>query len=394
MYCPMPRLSIIATIALLPLAAGQAIGMMKQPAQAVQGQPIQVVEGKLLQAKVVKGEPLAEKTGAGLGVANPVKVAGMPLYSVKFNGGSVGDYLEAIRAGSEGSPLNVTCSEEVLNKLIGSVTLEKVNLHTALNAVAAASTDPNVSFQAQALDYGLPRDTGALPAYSLVMSKSSSAQRKNSEVKTFSLREYVGEAKGDAAVKRATSLISAVEAALGSDESAAQRWVVKFHPDSNLLIVRGNPDDIAVANQVVTQLVSETVNQGQEDRRRTLVAVEREKALEMASKMLYEADRQRKESAAMAEAAQKQLNDGSAKDGRDHNEAWLLLKEAEENFTFRRDQYRRIEELAKFGNVVQSGSSQAEAKVRELEVVIVKLRQQVQELQQLLNEKSHGDGGK
>lgn len=152
---------------------------------------------------------------------------------------------------------------------------------TALNAIGAASNDPMVHWEVQPLDTGMMELDGAMRAFKLVQQRGDSKWLRGNEVKTFSLREYVGEARGDEAVKRATTLISAAEAALaGIDDKGEPTWVVKFHPDSGLLIVRGTPDDLAAVSQVVVQLVSESVTHEQDDRRKMMMHAEREKAME------------------------------------------------------------------------------------------------------------------
>lgn len=352
-------------IALLPCLAGEAIG------QTAPG------GGRGRQSEInLPQNPLSAPT---------------PLYTVKFDGGTVQDYLEALRAGSNGAPLNVACAKELMREKIDAINLEQVSLLTALNAIGAASNEPLVRWDVQPLDSGaIESASGAMRAFKLVQQRADSKWLRGSEVKTFSLREYVGETRGDEAVKRATTLISAAEAALGIDDKGEPTWVVKFHPDSGLLIVRGTPDDLAVASQVVTQLVSEKVAHEQIDRRREIADSERARAMDVAAKMAQQADGQRRAAAELALHLQKKFEAGEKDVLGELQEAGKRAQEAEEEYSFRRNQYRRIEEQATFQGLNQQATAASAARIQELEAMVEKLQKQVQELQQALSRTATG----
>lgn len=349
-------------IALLPCIAGEAMG------QAGQG----------------RGR---ENNQASTNPAGPTT----PLYTVKFDGGTVQEYLEALRGGSNGAPLNVTCAKELLREKIDAINLEQVSLMTALNAIGAACNDPMVQWQVVPLDNGsMESASGAMRAFKLVQNRADSKWLRGAEVKTFSLREYVGQTRGEEAVKRATTLISAAEAALEIDDKGEPTWAVKFHPDSGLLIVRGTPDDLAVVTQVVAQLVSESVNHEQDDRRRAMMESERARAMETAAKTMQRADEQRQVANELTLQLQKKFEGGDKGVSSEMRAAGKRAQEAEEEYAFRRDQYRRIEEQARFQGLAQPANGAAEARIQELEAMVERLQKQVESLQEALNKAPSG----
>ncbi len=364
------KFGTVGLIALLPCLAGEAIGQTAPGGGTGRGTLINQSQ-------------------------NPLSGVSVPLYTVKFDGGTVQEYLEALRAGSNNAPLNVTCAKELLRERIDAINLEQVSLMTALNAIGAASNDPMVHWDVQPLDTGMiESSSGAMRAFKLVQQRGDSKWLRGSEVKTFSLREYVGEARGDEAVKRATTLISAAEAALGIDDKGEPTWVVKFHPDSGLLIVRGTPDDLAVVSQVVAQLVSESVMHEQDDRRKMMMNAEREKAMEVAAKMMARAEEQRKVAQEMSIQLQQRFDAGDKSAMNEITIAAQRAQEAEEEFAFRRDQYRRIEEQATFRGMGQQANSESGARIRDLEAMVERLQKQVQELQMALSKAANGNRSK
>ena len=104
------------------------------------------IAGSIALLPCLAGEAMGETgPGEGLGCGaeinqsqNPLTGAPVPLYTVKFDGGMVQEYLDALRAGSSGALLNVTCAKELLCEHIDAINLEQVTLVTALNAEACA----------------------------------------------------------------------------------------------------------------------------------------------------------------------------------------------------------------------------------------------------------------
>jgi hypothetical protein len=187
--------------------------------------------------------------------------------SLKFGGGPVLEYIQALRAASLGT--NIVLDEEVSAADMPALELKKVGLMTAIDLVSRlAKKRPGQVITNEVLENegnpvyilkleldqsGFSINTGPLVPPGVPVGFSDTPTQS---IQIFSLRDLIEGSSGDPSLKlKPETVLSAVQEAL-SDPRATQEEQpsVRFHAESSLLIVRGNPAQIAVVKQVVESL--------------------------------------------------------------------------------------------------------------------------------------------
>lgn len=178
-----------------------------------------------------------------------------PLVSVNFPGGTVADYVAALRAAAAPAPANVAVSEEMATVRLPAIRLDKVSIFSALRVIEAiAPQQPGRQWQVRS--YGSPAPDGAAAlAYSISITPAGISPAGPAAppqlLRTLAMREVVGDGPG--AVKVETAL-TAVETALSMIADPASKFDLKFHPESFLLFVHGSPQHVEAASAVLSQL--------------------------------------------------------------------------------------------------------------------------------------------
>lgn len=186
-----------------------------------------------------------------------------PLVSVEFRGGTVRQFVDAIRASAGSANVNVIMPAEADGVPLPAISLREVSPYTALQAIEfAANQDGTVQFAITRLGKG--EEGSATFAVRFASrtppgSGSSMAASAKQETRVFSIRDLT-EAPADlpadpSMVASAETVLNAVQAAscLDSDAKTAPPELM-LHKDSMLLIVRGTADQQRTIESVLGQL--------------------------------------------------------------------------------------------------------------------------------------------
>jgi len=200
--------------------------------------------------------------------------------TVEFSGGTVLQYVQALKEACKPHPVNVVLSESAATDRLAPISLRAVSLAAAMQAIPAASSSGVNSWQIVRLMDALPGETAvqdnalAAPVYQVYRAparKDSGQQRVIMEV--FSVQRIVGrESDAAAAEKRVAAVLTAAETALRMDDHHATAPEMKFHKESGLLIVRGEQEDVMAVKDVIERMSDDSGKAAEEAARRESVA--------------------------------------------------------------------------------------------------------------------------
>ncbi len=166
------------------------------------------------------------------------------LISVKFAGGSVTDYFDALV--KEAGTINVMLAPEAADVSMPPVTLTNVSVSAAIGLVDGRSASPpgrviklNVRQMPQYHD-------GALPTYQVRAEVRPTGGGTYTSVWTIA-----GLLRGD--VFDADDVLAAVEAAMDILASTDEP-TIRFHKETGVLIARGDPRQLSTIKEVLEQL--------------------------------------------------------------------------------------------------------------------------------------------
>lgn len=202
----------------------------------------------------------------------------MPIIDVEFPGGPLSDFVRAIQAAAMEStaktPINVIIPTEATDIRITAISLKRVSAETALLSLRYAFGIQG-THQLEARNMTNDGDQGLTFAIQYAPGRSSPqmqgvqmSQPIGSEA--YSLRELVATPPG--ADQRDPSLRMSPDAVLGALKLAAELEAgddrvsptqLLFHPDTQLLIARGTPDQHRLISSVLAQL-ADTLQQRRE----------------------------------------------------------------------------------------------------------------------------------
>jgi hypothetical protein len=199
-----------------------------------------------------------------------------PVLTIDFPGGTVGQYIEALRHASS-QPVNIVVPPRASKANMAPVSLKTVSLIDALGAVLAvadipADEDWGVRPLWQISSMGVsPATAGgdSVPGFAiLVQTRSRSVitpagpqfmgAPHNPRTTVYSIRALL-----DSGMKP-EAVITAIGAVLSMDKQA-EAPEIKFHEESGLLILRATPEQTDSAEQVIARL-QETAKIGARDR--------------------------------------------------------------------------------------------------------------------------------
>lgn len=213
-----------------------------------------------------------------------------PVLTLRFPGGTVAEYLAALRAASPSTPINVAAAPDALVLKVPETSLANVTLETALQAIAATS------FQQGHRRLFVENLGGAFSsdsAYALIATPARTASAV-SDFQVLSLRDLT-----ESGGMKVETVLTAIESALGLVDPDAPAPVTKFHKDSGLLMLRGTPPQLSAVEQTIRRLEAST-KAADVRTRTTLVAQAEAKARLDRSLAMVEVSRRRVEIAQAA----------------------------------------------------------------------------------------------
>jgi hypothetical protein len=175
--------------------------------------------------------------------------------SVDFPGGTVGQYIEALKKAAGGHAVNVVASRAAMEVTIAAVSLRDVSVFAALSAVqGAAGRDSQWNVR------GLGLSNSKAEAWSLefLPPPARYASQNDTALQVFSLRDLTeplpGDPPGAPLTKPPEVVLTAVRAALDLLADRSPQPEMKFHEDSGLLIIHGTMEQIAAVHQALDQM--------------------------------------------------------------------------------------------------------------------------------------------
>ncbi len=166
------------------------------------------------------------------------------LISVKFAGGSVTDYFDALV--KEAGTINVMLAPEAADVSMPPVTLTNVSVSAAIGLVDGRSASPPGRIIKLDVRQMPQYHDGALPTYQVRAEVRPAGGGTYASVWTIA-----GLLRGD--VFDADDVLAAVEAALDILASTDEP-TIRFHKETGVLIARGDPQQLSTIKDVLEQL--------------------------------------------------------------------------------------------------------------------------------------------
>jgi hypothetical protein len=189
----------------------------------------------------------AQDAAGGKSTSSPPPQA--PALSVEFPGGTVNEYIAALKAAAGATPVNAVISGDAGDRILPRISLRSVTVSTAISAIeaAAGSADGRWSIQ--------PIGGGPGGAYAIAVDADRNNGGRGSQLfEVHSIQQLI---QGEGAMP-AEVVLSAVEASLERAPDGRPRAEIRFHKDSGLLLVRGRDRDVLGVRQVVQTLTNES----------------------------------------------------------------------------------------------------------------------------------------
>lgn len=176
--------------------------------------------------------------------AEPAKPAPTPpaaTVRVSFAGGTFGEFVDLLRGLATGA--NIVMATPAIDAKLPRIELNGANIEQALEAACSVAESP---WPVRCMEI---RGDGA-PVYSILYASPPpppSSHEVGWRTQVYSLAQLTNDADKGIGIKVET-VLSAIEAATEG------KLALRFHRDSGLLIVRGVPEHIAVAREVLSEL--------------------------------------------------------------------------------------------------------------------------------------------
>lgn len=198
------------------------------------------------------------------------------LISVEFPGGTVTDYIEAVKKAAKkaGIDVNVICPSEAREVPVSSITLKSVTLDTAMNALCASfSGSSDYGFDVA----GVGKEANESPTFALriaVYGRNPHYQpgpggkmmqvggSDRSSIDVLAVRDLIepppGTPVNDSTRVTKDTLMQAVNAAFSLQQDAKPPEIL-FHAETGLLIVRGTTEQNNLAATVLNRIRDDLV---------------------------------------------------------------------------------------------------------------------------------------
>ena len=188
------------------------------------------------------------------GVPEQPRQAPEPEVTINFKGGTVADFIAAIRAAAKPNPVNITTSEDAARTPLPAIQLDRVPIGTAVSAIEFVVQRDNRSH------WYINRIPGSgTPAYAVHVTRNRPDNPLSGEaprhLRVFSVRELI-EPPADEPGARALpidTVLTAVQQTLALAGGAPEPDI-KFHEDSSLLLIHAAPDQVSAVSELIEQM--------------------------------------------------------------------------------------------------------------------------------------------
>lgn len=179
--------------------------------------------------------------------------------TIAFPGGTVGEYLAALRAAAGEMPINVAFTGGVEELAMPPVSFRGVQLDTAIRAIANLAAPRGGRVRVQGSGDQQPPGFGVgAPMFVVSLERPREADGIETVTRVMSLAVLTPPRADPASGLTADIALSAVEAALQADRTAGTPADIRFHKDSGLLFVTGTPGQCGLVEEVLARLQSDT----------------------------------------------------------------------------------------------------------------------------------------
>lgn len=202
------------------------------------------------------------------------EAAAARLLSVNFPGGTIGQYVEALRKASTGGSANIVVSDRSSKVPISAINLKGVDIGVAVSAIPAAYSGARGAWHIEpVLPNGMPRmgnyDMSTV-TYSVDFETVSDYQTGELKVEAFTLGRLLNPSASPKPEANPDVVLTAIEAGLHLlMGNAERRPELKFHPDSSLLFVRGTNEEVQLVKSIISRMTDEAVRRQAMTQRRT-----------------------------------------------------------------------------------------------------------------------------
>lgn len=178
--------------------------------------------------------------------------------SVEFGGGSIREFVEALKRGSA-RPINVVMPGEASEMTLPAISLKNVPVLSALRSLEFVFTrerGDDSLFRVSMID----KTAGAEPVYVLEMLPQVSVYSEPIVTRSYSVRDLLSAGPEEGAGMSLEQVVQSIEAALSLEAEGttgrASRSPAKLvvHRESNLVLVKGFSRQVDVAGEVVERL--------------------------------------------------------------------------------------------------------------------------------------------
>ncbi len=223
------------------------------------------VASLLAAAVLFSGVAIAQRDANAVQPAQP---AFEPM-NLEWPGGTLADYVERVLKATGSNPLNVVVDPAVESWPVAPVTLRQVSPSAAIELLEWATQVPETHrFSVGLASRG--RDNSA-PVMVLRAERlpTGALQHMPAQVQVLPIRPLIEPGPGESSsmVYKSDVVLSALEAALQMADQDGQPATVRFHPDSGLLLVKGDHGELNSAVRTVDLLSADL-----EERRRRFAA--------------------------------------------------------------------------------------------------------------------------
>ncbi len=192
--------------------------------------------------------------------AQVVQVTAPEVISVEFKGGTVLQYIEALK--KSGKAVNIVASERAGKQQLSPVSLSQVSVGVAVFSIQAAATSGSGNWRIDVIQPPGPRFPGGTAMYSAGEAYSVDfyplgKRGEDVVVESYSLQRIIRpESKGDGLDPKV--VLTAIETGLKlQNEGTEQPPDLQFHSDSGLLFVRGSSADVRLVGSIVGRLADD-----------------------------------------------------------------------------------------------------------------------------------------
>ncbi len=179
---------------------------------------------------------------------------GLQTFDLLFPGGTLDEFVNDVKRAA--GTVNIVVDPDAKDILVAQFEVKNVSVPTALELVGAVLRSPNVRVAPEMIFKG-----GGAPVYAVHAVRSSlvnvSGARGGAEetvYRVISIQEVVAPLGGGRDGLRPEAVLSAIDAAIGVAGGSGEIPVIKYHPETGILIVKGTVDQTRLVEEVVLNI--------------------------------------------------------------------------------------------------------------------------------------------